>query len=241
MLHVAAGVAVAHMQGRRAAPPPVARVELEVTTVEKRAPALPPDLGTLPRAPAGRVRTARRVASAPKPPAPEQPISEEHVAPSPPADTSLATAEEPPVVMSGIAFESTSASGGLSVPVGSAPSTTGGRALREVTSPRAYKAARFAPASELAEAPRVLNRGDVDIRRHYPKDALRQGKEGEVQLRLTIDSDGSIAEATVVRDPGDGMGAAALRAVREFRFAPGKVGASPVATEIPFVIRFVIS
>jgi hypothetical protein len=34
------------------------------------------------------------------------------------------------------------------------------------------------------------------------------------------DSDGSIAEASVVRDPGDGMGAAALRAVREFRFAP---------------------
>jgi hypothetical protein len=45
----------------------------------------------------------------------------------------------------------------------------------------------------------------------------------------------------VVRDPGEGLGAAALRAVREFRFAPGKVGASPVATAIPFVIRFVIS
>jgi TonB family protein len=99
----------------------------------------------------------------------------------------------------------------------------------------------YAAASDLAEAPRVLNRDQVDIRRYYPKEALQRGLEGEVVLRVTIDSDGSIAEAVVVRDPGEGLGAAALRAVREFRFAPGRVGASPVATAIPFVIRFVIS
>ncbi|HET9598531.1 MAG TPA: TonB family protein, partial [Anaeromyxobacteraceae bacterium] len=229
-----------HMQGRRAAPPAPERVQLEVTTVEKRVASPPPDLASAPARPStARVRTARRMASAAKPAVPEQPMAEERAAPSPVAGTSLATAQEPAVVMSEIAFESTSAPGGVPVPVGSALSTSGGRVSRAVTSPR--PAGRFASASELAEAPRVLNRRDVDIRRYYPKDALRQGKEGEVQLRLTIESDGSIAEAIVVRDPGDGMGAAALRAVREFRFAPGKVGASPVATEIPFVIRFVIS
>jgi hypothetical protein len=40
-------------------------------------------------------------------------------------------------------------------------------------------------------------------------------------------------------DPGNGMGSAALRAVREFRFATGNVGAATVATKIPFVITFV--
>jgi protein TonB len=115
------------------------------------------------------------------------------------------------------------------------------RVARKPAEAKPYKAERYAPASDLAEAPRVLNRDQVDIRRYYPKEALQRGVEGEVVLRLTIDSDGSIAEASVVRDPGEGLGAAALRAVREFRFAPGKVGESPVATAIPFVIRFVIS
>ena len=87
----------------------------------------------------------------------------------------------------------------------------------------------------------ILNREAVDIRRYYPKGALQRGFEGEVVLRLTIDADGTIAEATVIRDPGGGLGHAALEAVREFRFTPGRVGATPVATAIPFVIRFVIS
>jgi hypothetical protein len=45
----------------------------------------------------------------------------------------------------------------------------------------------------------------------------------------------------VIKDPGDGLGPAALRAVREFRFAPGKQGGAAVATAIPFVIRFVMT
>jgi protein TonB len=127
------------------------------------------------------------------------------------------------------------------VAVGNTLAAAPGPVARNPAPARPYKAEQYAAASDLAEAPRVLTRDQVDIRRYYPKAALDRGVEGEVVLRLTIDSDGSIAEASVVRDPGEGLGAAALRAVREFRFAPGKVGASPVATAIPFVIRFVIS
>jgi protein TonB len=127
------------------------------------------------------------------------------------------------------------------VAVGNTISAAPQRVARNPAAARPYKAEQYAAASELAEAPRVLNRDQVDIRRYYPKGALERGLEGEVVLRLTIDSDGSIAEASVVRDPGEGLGAAALRAVHEFRFAPGRVGVSPVATAIPFVIRFVIS
>jgi protein TonB len=169
---------------------------------------------------------------APRPDAPPPPSAE--VAQPAPSD-------DAPVAIAGISYESTSAAGGIAVAVGNTLMAAPERAARKPAEAKPYKAERYAPASDLAEAPRVLNRDQVDIRRYYPKEALQRGVEGEVVLRLTIDSDGSIAEASVVRDPGEGLGAAALRAVREFRFAPGKVGESPVATAIPFVIRFVIS
>ena len=161
--------------------------------------------------------------------------------PPPRAVEAQRPAEEAPVAIAGISYESTSTAGTFTVATGNTLASAPQRVARDPGTARPYKAAQYAAASDLAEAPRVLNRDQVDIRRYYPKEALQHGLEGEVVLRLTIDSDGSIAEATVVRDPGEGLGAAALRAVREFRFAPGKVGASPVATAIPFVIRFVIS
>src|SRR5438105_5506888 len=227
VLHAVAGVAVARTHARPAAPPPPVRVQVAV--VEKAAPekaAPPPPAPPLPatsRPLVHAVRVARAVAAS-----------------APPQPTAEAAAEETPVVIGGIAFESTSASGSFAVAVGNTLSAAPERVARDPAAARPYKAAQYAPASELAEAPQVLNGDQVDIRRYYPKEALRRGREGEVVLRLTIDFDGSIAEASVVRDPGDGMGAAALRALREFRFAPCKVGATPVATAIPFVIRFVI-
>jgi protein TonB len=115
------------------------------------------------------------------------------------------------------------------------------RTAREAASARPYRAAHYAPASDLTEMPQVLNRDAVEIRRYYPKDALRAAIEGDVILRLVVDADGSIADVTLVKDPGHGLGAAALRAVREFRFSPGRAAGTPVATSIPFVIRFVIS
>lgn len=159
----------------------------------------------------------------------------------PPPHTEVARPADEPVVIAGISYESTSAAGGVAVAVGNTLAAAVERVAHTPAAARPYKAAQYAAASELAEAPQVLNRDQVDIRRYYPKGALQRGVEGEVVLRLTIDSDGSIAEASVIRDPGEGLGAAALLAVREFRFAPGKVGATPVATAIPFVIRFVIS
>jgi protein TonB len=73
----------------------------------------------------------------------------------------------------------------------------------------------------------------------YPPQARRAGKEGVVQLRLLVGVDGRVAEARVVSDPGYGFGEAAVRvAKRYYRFRPARAGDEPVATEIPFTIRF---
>jgi protein TonB len=236
VLHAVGAVAVARAHGR---PAPSPMVRVQVAVVEKAAPPAPPPPIPEPVAvhpPAVHaVRTARAV------PEHTAPASPKPAAPPPPSTEAPRPAAEEPVAIAGIVYESTSSAGTLAVAVGN---TLAGAPRRVPSNPagaRPYKAEQYAAASELAEAPRVLNRDQVDIRRYYPKAALERGLEGEVVLRLTIDSDGSIAEASVVRDPGEGLGAAALRAVHEFRFAPGRVGVSPVATAIPFVIRFVIS
>ena len=59
-------------------------------------------------------------------------------------------------------------------------------------------------------------------------------------LLLLVDSDGSLAKVEVIGDPGGGLGAAGARAIRQFRFRPGKVGGQPVATTITYVLHFVL-
>jgi protein TonB len=230
VVHAVAAVAVARARAR---PAPGPSVRLQVAVVETAKPAPPPPPAPRPPAPVRVVKRARAPIARPQAPRPE--------ALPPPSTEAAKPLDEAPVAIAGISYESTSAAGGVAVPVGNTLMAAPERVARKPVEAKPYKAERYAPASDLAEAPRVLNRDQVDIRRYYPKEALQRGVEGEVVLRLTIDSDGSIAEAKVVRDPGEGLGAAALRAVREFRFAPGKVGDSPVATAIPFVIRFVIT
>jgi outer membrane biosynthesis protein TonB len=61
-----------------------------------------------------------------------------------------------------------------------------------------------------------------------------------VKLRLLIDADGSLARVDVIADPGAGLGAAGARAIREFRFRPGRVGGEPVATTITYTLHFVL-
>src|SRR3954469_1247543 len=233
VLHGVAAVAVARARAR---PAPATQVRVQVAVVETAKPAPPPPPVPPPTpVPVRVVKMARASIARTKAPAPSA------EAPPPPSADAAKASEEAPVSIAGISHESTSAGGTFAVPVGNTLAAAPERVARKPADAKPYKAERYAPAADLAEAPRALNRDQVDIRRYYPKDALQHGVEGEVVLRLTIDSDGSIAEASVVRDPGEGLGAAALRAVREFRFAPGKVGESPVATAIPFVIRFVIS
>ena len=51
----------------------------------------------------------------------------------------------------------------------------------------------------------------------YPREAYKNGKEGDVIVEFIIDKDGSLYDAKVTSDPGYGMGEAALHAIEKMR------------------------
>ncbi|HEY4729961.1 MAG TPA: energy transducer TonB, partial [Myxococcales bacterium] len=160
---------------------------------------------------------------------------------APPPPTSEAPRNTPqPVVVTGITMESTSQGGGFAVGAGN---TLQGAAERTAPAPESvkpYKAEQYAPAAQVSELPRPLNREALNLRRYYPAQAKRSGFEGDVVLRLLIDADGSIAKVDIVSDPGQGLGPAAAQAVRELRFSPAKLNGVAVATTVPFTIHFTL-
>ncbi|MGB8931760.1 MAG: energy transducer TonB, partial [Anaeromyxobacteraceae bacterium] len=147
----------------------------------------------------------------------------------------------PPVarapVKVGISMSSTTASGGFAAPVGN---TLYGELPKTAPRPeevKPYAAERYVPPTQVTVLPRPVS---TEIPRgEYPPDALAQGLEATVVLRLLVDATGKVAEATVAEDPGHGFAEAAVRiAKRYFRFEPARRGSEPVATWLRFTVRF---
>jgi len=218
-------------------PRPVPQTPLEIQVVDAPRAKAPEPPAPPPPIPVARkmARAARKLQDLPPTPTPLPPMNE------PPPPTSEAPTNTPQaVVVTGITMESTSQGGGFAVGAGN---TLRGAPERTAPSPESvkpYKAEQYAPAAQVSELPRPLNRESLNLRRYYPAQAKRSGFEGDVVLRLLIDADGSIAKVDVVSDPGQGLGAAAAQAVRELRFSPAKVNGVAVATSVPFTIHFTL-
>ena len=143
-----------------------------------------------------------------------------------------------PIVMPGLTLQSTAraASSDLRLP-------SGGGALAGERSSGAAPAGgggigRLVDAGEVTEPPAVVAR--AELRRFYPPEAVRNGFEGEVKLRLLVAQDGTLAQVDVLRDPGEGLGDAGARAIRSYRFRPARVNGEAVATIIDFTLHFVL-
>jgi protein TonB len=186
------------------------------------------------------VKIARTVRPPPKalPPPVQEPIPETKAPPPPTKEAPEPT--NAPTIVTGITMESTSQGGTMSVAAGNTLRGTPAEKAPEPAQVKPYKAEQYASAAQVTELPAPLNREAVNLRKYYPPEALRQGFEGDVVLRLLIDSDGTIAKVDIVSDPGQGLGPAAAKAVREYRFRPAKVNGTPVATTVPFTIHFTI-
>jgi protein TonB len=213
-------------------PAPASR-PLEVAVVEKPAPPPPP-------APPEPV--PMKVARAPKRPAQDLPPPPARTQPLPPSAAPPPPSREAPqepVVLPGITLESTSQGGSLAVTAGNTLYGQPPRTANDPAEAKPYKAERYVAASQVNELPSVEGRPD-SLRPFYPEAARQRGVEGDVVLRLLIDADGSLAKVDVIGDPGAGLGAAGARAIRQFRFRPGKVGGQPVATTITYVLHFVL-
>jgi protein TonB len=217
----------APMPGPAPASPP-----LEVAVIEKPAPPPPAPPEPVPMKVA---RAPRRPAQdLPPPPARTQPLPPS-AAPPPPSRE----APQEPIVLPGITLESTSQGSSFAVSAGNTLYGQPPRAANDPGEAKPYKAERYVAASQVNELPSVEGRPD-SLRPFYPEAARQRGVEGDVVLRLLIDADGSLAKVDVIGDPGAGLGAAGARAIRQFRFRPGKVGGQAVATTITYVLHFVL-
>jgi periplasmic protein TonB len=212
---------------------PQVPIEIQVVEVPPAAKAPEPPPRPVPMKVARAPRTPR--ALPPPTPTPLPPS----VAPPPP--TTEAPRNTPnPVVITGITMESTSQGGAFAVGVGNTVRGAPEKTARDPQVVKPYKADKYAAAAQVNELPRPLNRDALNLRKYYPAKAKKDGFEGDVVLRLLIDSDGAIAKVDIVSDPGEGFGPAAAQAVRELRFSPAKVNGIAVATTVPFTIHFTL-
>ena len=217
-------------------PKPVSQMPLQIQVVDAppaKAPEPPPPPKPVPM----------KIARAPKaprnlPPPVPTPLPPTKAPPPPTVEAAQNTPQ--PLVITGITMESTSQGGSFAVGVGNTVRGAPERTAPEPETVKPYKAEQYAPAAQVSELPRPLNRESLNLRKYYPARAKKNGFEGDVVLRLLIDADGSIAKVDIVSDPGEGLGPAAAEAVRELRFSPAKLNGVAVATTVPFTIHFTL-
>ncbi|MDR8392857.1 energy transducer TonB [Aliifodinibius sp. S!AR15-10] len=84
--------------------------------------------------------------------------------------------------------------------------------------------------------------GLKEIYKHieYPSKALNNNIEGRVFIRFTVDEDGNATDPEVMRDIGGGCGQAAIDAIKEIKFTPGKHKGQVVKVQYGLPINFKI-
>ena len=91
-------------------------------------------------------------------------------------------------------------------------------------------------ANEVDEEARVLR----EINPVYPERAKKLGVTGYVKIFLIIDTNGDVSQVDVqsVDPPGYGFETEALKAVRQWKFEPAKLGHFPVSQKATKEFRF---
>jgi len=89
--------------------------------------------------------------------------------------------------------------------------------------------------AQSVDAPARLASGPAPA---YPDAARSDGVEGDVHLELVVDPSGTVEQARVTRGVGHGLDEAALRAARQFRFAPATRAGRPVHVRMAWSVQF---
>jgi protein TonB len=230
VVHAAIAATMAGLTARRQTQRQIA---LQVAVVDKPAP--PPPKAEPPKP---KVVPMKRTARAPKQELPPPQVIPPHVDAPPPPSQEAKEVTTGPIVVTGITLESTSQGGSFAVGVGNTLHGDPGRKAVDPASVKPYKAERYAMASQITEMPSLA--GSFSLKKFYPRAALKKEFEGDVVLRLLIDSDGRVVKADVISDPGEGLGPAAVQAALELHFTPPKINGVPCATTVPFTMHFQI-
>jgi protein TonB len=72
----------------------------------------------------------------------------------------------------------------------------------------------------------------------YPAAAKRVGREGKVDLMVTIDEKGKVEKVEIVQTTDQLFAQAAVEAVRRSKFSPGKRKGLPVTMRCPYAVKF---
>jgi protein TonB len=72
----------------------------------------------------------------------------------------------------------------------------------------------------------------------YPEIAIRAGVEGTVYVMVFVDENGNVERAEVVKGIGSGCDEAAVSAIMQAKFIPGKQNGKPVKVRVMIPIRF---
>ncbi len=95
----------------------------------------------------------------------------------------------------------------------------------------------YLPQHMISAAPKIPM-DEVRDNIEYPPLANRQRIEGVVYLELYIDAEGTIRDIKVLRDPGYGLGDAAVAAFDGVTVVPAEANDVPVAVRFRFPVRF---
>lgn len=74
----------------------------------------------------------------------------------------------------------------------------------------------------------------------YPPVARQKGIEGELELRFTVETDGSVRQIRVVKSLHPVCDSAAVEALRSVTFAPGTHEGEPVPVRMSLPVRFML-
>jgi periplasmic protein TonB len=72
----------------------------------------------------------------------------------------------------------------------------------------------------------------------YPPMALRMGMEGDVTLKIEVDTEGKVTKAEIIKSGGAGFDEEALTAVKQSRFEPAQKDGKNVSAEFTYIYRF---
>ena len=97
-----------------------------------------------------------------------------------------------------------------------------------------------AAAQEVAREspPRVIK----EVKPEYMDEAKKAGIQGSVLLGVTVEADGSVGEVTVTRslDKEHGLDEQAVKAVKQWKFEPGRKDGKPVAVLVQIEMTFTL-
>jgi protein TonB len=72
----------------------------------------------------------------------------------------------------------------------------------------------------------------------YPEKAKQMGVEGKVYIVAYVDETGNVTDAKIIKGIGAGCDEAAIDAIKQTKFTPGKQKGKPVKVQVSIPIVF---